>query len=315
MSAAEVHIAEPQAPKRAAEAAAVEAKRAKQQIVAGNVDLCKPEEQFRNYKDSARHELVSNHYRNMRTNQTLDFVKRMHEKYSFETPRAMMTIREAFTALETYVDSSDPDLGLPNLLHMLQTAEGIRKAGHPDWFQLVGLLHDMGKIMFLWGTPEDGQQGTADGPQWALGGDTWVVGCRLPDSMVFPEYNTLNPDMHDERLNTEYGIYEPHCGLNNLFFAYGHDEYMYQMLVGNNTTIPEEGLAMIRFHSAYPLHRENEYKHLLTESDEELLHWVREFNKFDLYTKDEHNDLDIEALWPYYQSLIDKYLGPGKLKW
>src|SRR3546814_15259086 len=123
----------------------------------------------------------------------------MHEKYSFETPRAMMTIREAFTELETYVDSSDPDLGLPNLLHMLQTAEGIRKAGHPDWFQLVGLLHDMGKIMFLWGTPEDGQQGTADGPQWALGGDTWIVGCRLPNSMVFPEYNSLNPDIPDDQ--------------------------------------------------------------------------------------------------------------------
>lgn len=247
--------------------------------------------------------------------QTLDFVKRMHEKYSFETPRAMMTIREAFAALETYVDSSDPDLGLPNLLHMLQTAEGIRKAGHPDWFQLVGLLHDMGKIMFLWGTPEDGQQGTADGPQWALGGDTWVVGCRLPDTMVFPEYNALNPDMHNEATNTEYGVYEPHCGLTNLYFAYGHDEYMYQMLVANNTSIPEEGLAMIRFHSAYPLHREGEYKHLMTERDEELLDWVREFNQFDLYTKDEHNELDIEEVWPYYQSLIDKYLGPGKLKW
>jgi inositol oxygenase len=48
---------------------------------------------------------------------------------------------------------------LPNLIHMLQTAEGIRKAGHPDWMQLVGLIHDMGKIMFLWGTPEDGQIG------------------------------------------------------------------------------------------------------------------------------------------------------------
>ena len=41
--------------------------------------------------------------------------------------------------------------------HMLQTAEAIRKAGHPDWFQLVGLLHDMGKIQYLWGAPEDGQ--------------------------------------------------------------------------------------------------------------------------------------------------------------
>jgi inositol oxygenase len=47
--------------------------------------------------------------------------------------------------------------------------------------------------------------------------------------------------------------------------------------------------------------------------DEKALEWVREFNKFDLYTK-AGDAPDPEALKPYYQSLIDKYL-PGKLKW
>ena len=60
----------------------------------------------------------------------------------------------------------------------------------------------MGKIMFLWGTEEDGQVGRSDGAQWALGGDTWVLGCRIPDTVVFPEYNALNPDMEDARYNT-----------------------------------------------------------------------------------------------------------------
>ena len=54
-----------------------------------------------------------------------------------------LTVREAFRKLEGYVDSSDPDSSFPNLEHMLQTAESIREAGHPDWFQLVGLIHDM----------------------------------------------------------------------------------------------------------------------------------------------------------------------------
>ena len=85
-----------------------------------------------------------------------------------------MTVREAFDLLENYVDCSDPDSTLPNKIHMFQTAEGIRKAGHPDWMQLMGLVHDVGKIMFLWGGREDGQEGTATGHQWALGGDTWV---------------------------------------------------------------------------------------------------------------------------------------------
>ena len=56
--------------------------------------------------------------------------------------------------------------------------------------------------MFLWGTAEDGQEGTAEGPQWALGGDTWVVGCKIPDCVVFPEFNNLNPDESNEIYNS-----------------------------------------------------------------------------------------------------------------
>ena len=44
------------------------------------------------------------------------------------------------------------------LLLLCCSAEAIRKAGEPEWFQLVGLLHDMGKIMFLWGNAVDGQE-------------------------------------------------------------------------------------------------------------------------------------------------------------
>ena len=144
----------------------------------------------------------------------------------------------------------------PNLLHLLQTAEGIRKANHPDWLQLVGLLHDMGKIMFLWGNGADGQDGySPTGKQWALGGDTFVVGCQIPnEAVILPQFNELNPDSHNPKYNTKYGMYEPHCGLDNLKFAWGHDEYMYRMLVANGTNIPQEGLDMIRYHSAYPWH-------------------------------------------------------------
>ena len=36
-----------------------------------------------------------------------------------------------------------------------------------DWFQLVGLIHDLGKIMAFY-----------DEPQWAVVGDTFPVGCK-----------------------------------------------------------------------------------------------------------------------------------------
>ena len=251
-------------------------------------------------------------------------------------------------------DTSDPDFELPNRWHLLQTAEAIRQAGHPDWFQLVGFLHDVGKIMFLWGTAADGQDANLanagvgnyahetsssknespaaasnnDIPrpagsfpqQWALGGDTFVLGCAIPDdAVVFPEFNHLNPDMHDPRYNTKYGMYLPSgVGLSNLLLAWGHDEYMYRMLVANNATIPLEGLDMIRYHSAYPLHDRGAYRHLLQlPADEERLEWVRQFNEFDLYTKDEFGveELDVSRLMPYYQGLLEKYGLGGALRW
>mmetsp|Transcript_27974 Transcript_27974/g.42655 ORF Transcript_27974/g.42655 Transcript_27974/m.42655 type:complete len:181 (+) Transcript_27974:277-819(+) len=154
--------------------------------------------------------------------------------------------------------------------------------------------------------------------QFALGGDTWVLGCQIPDVVVFPEFNKLNPDMSDERYNHMYGCYEPNCGLDNLMFAWGHDEYMYRMLVANNCTIPREGLDMVRYHSAYPMHDKGAYKHLLKAEDEERMEWIQVFNKFDLYTKDEENDIRedfIDDLWPYYRGLLEKYNLGEKLKW
>ena len=284
----------------------------------------KTEDEFRNYTDSSRQSVVENHYKQMRENQSVAFVKKMHQKYDFsKPPRAVMTVRDAFRKLESYVDSSDPDTKLPNFVHSIQTAEGIRADGKPDWFQLVGLLHDMGKIMFLWGNPEDGQVGTSTGPQWALGGDTWVVGCKIPDSVVFSEYNESNPDFNDPVFSTELGMYESSCGLNNLLFAYGHDEYMYQMLTANKCSLPAEALAMVRFHSAYPWHTAKEYKQFMNENDVIMMESVLEFNKYDLYTKkdddSEHLTFEqVESLWPYYQAIIDKYLPcdkEGGLTW
>merc|ERR1719401_2203450 len=107
-----------------------------------SVDPGKAVQEFRNYKDSDRHSIVELHYREMRKNQTVEYVERMYDKYH-KFDHAKMTISEAFVALEGYVDSSDPDTELPNLIHMLQTAEAIRAKGYPDWMQLTGLLHDM----------------------------------------------------------------------------------------------------------------------------------------------------------------------------
>jgi len=185
-----------------------------------------PAHQFRNYKGtdaapSSPDAGVYQHYRQMRTRQCVDFSARVGPSvYSFRNRR--MSIRDAFDALRSFVDRSDPDTLLPNQIHMLQAAEAARAAGEPDWMIVTALIHDMGKAMFLWGDPSEGFSGLADGDQSCLGGDTWVLGCAIPQSAVFPDLNALNPDAAHPIYGTEQGCYKDGCGMMSLDYAVGH---------------------------------------------------------------------------------------------
>lgn len=98
-----------------------------------------------------------------------------------------------------------------------------------------------------------------------------------------------------------------------MLLSWGHDEYMYRVLKNHKECrIPEEGLYCIRMHSLYPYHTGGDYQYLCNEKDHRMLPWIKEFNRFDLYTKSDELP-DIDALMPYYQSLCDKYL-PGLIK-
>lgn len=239
----------------------------------------------------------------MHTYQTVESV-RARRGFWCKFDKFELTIMEALEKLNALVDESDPDVDIPNAIHAFQTAERIRKV-YPDddWFQLTGLIHDLGKIMALYGEP-----------QWAVVGDTFPLGCEFADTIVYRDTSfLLNPDLEDERYNTKCGIYEPNCGLDNVQMSWGHDEYMYQVLKNHPTcTLPEEGLYMIRFHSFYPWHTGGDYQHLCNQKDMDMLPWIREFNKFDLYTKSDEYP-KVEELITYYQSLCDKYI-PGKIK-
>ncbi len=268
------------------------------------------EKTFRNYEELDANATVRQHYRKMRTNQTLDYVQRMEKKYlAFDKP---MDVWEAVTHLNDLVDVSDPDLNLPNVQHLIQSAEGIRADNRPDWMQLVGMIHDLGKVIFLWGSDEDG---TSHNEQWGMVGDVFVVGCKLPESCVYPEYNSLNSDMHDPRYNTPNGIYEEGCGLDNLTLAWGHDEYLYRVLENHkDNTLPEAGMAMVRYHSFYPWHTGGSYTHLLNDKDSQCLEWIRDFNKYDLYTKSQ-TIYDLDEIRDYYMPIAEKYLGTGPIFW
>lgn len=246
---------------------------------------------FRNYDNPAR-DTVREFYRMNHTHQTYDFVQQ--KKAEFLTlNRKAMPLWEAVEFLNTLVDDSDPDIDLDQTQHLMQTSEAIRADGHPDWFVLTGFLHDMGKVLCLFGEP-----------QWAVVGDTFPVGCRHSDKIVYPEFFKDNLDYYDERYNTTYGVYEPGCGLDNVHMSWGHDEYLYHIV---KDYMPEPALYMIRYHSFYAQHRENAYTHLMNTHDQKMFKWVQAFNPYDLYSKSP-TPPDVNALRPYYEDLAAKYL-------
>jgi len=161
------------------------------------------------------------------------------------------------------------------------------------------------------------EDGTSTAQQWSVVGDTWIVGCAMPESMIYPELNAESPDaMHLDR-TSELGIYERGCGLDATLCAFGHDEYMYQVLAQNEgVRLPREALYVIRYHSLYPWHDADCYTALEDDFDRAAKGWVRLFNQHDLYTKEArtYTEAEMAEMRMYYSGLIAKYL-PEELDW
>ena len=156
------------------------------------------------------------------------------------------------------------------------------------------------------------------------------MGCKFSDKIIYPETFKYNPDTYDAVYSTEYGIYKPHCGLDNVMLSWGHDEvrrtarslaglplipllinvnqYLYNVFK-DQSSLPAEALAMIRYHSFYPWHREGAYSHLTNDKDARILAAVQAFNPYDLYSKSDE-PCDPVKLRPYYERLISKFFPP-----
>jgi inositol oxygenase len=252
---------------------------------------------FRDYSKDTR-DGVKEFYRQNHELQTVQFNQAIREKYLPPKTR-QMGIWEAMDFLNQLVDDSDPDIELPQIAHAMQTAEAIRADGHPDWFILTGLIHDMGKVLCLF-----------DEPQWAVTGDTFPVGCAWSSKIVYPEFFGQNPDADVPEYQTRCGVYEEGCGLDKVLMSWGHDEYLYQVV---KPYVPVESQYMIRFHSFYAAHREGEYDWLMNDLDRDMFRWVRAFNQYDLYTKSDVPP-DVVGLTPYYHELVAKFF-PDTLWW
>lgn len=99
-------------------------------------------------------------------------------------------------------------------------------------------------------------------PQWAVVGDSFPVGCAFDESNVHHkvwfhsiqsnsinsliyrtqslnfvclvdelQYFKQNPDFGNPKYNTKLGVYSEGCGLGNVLMSWGHDDYMYLVIV------------------------------------------------------------------------------------
>jgi len=259
-------------------------------------------EPLRTYKEaSPQHSF----YRDMHKNQTYNYALLKQLEYGEFGKRCRMTLKDALSMMDRFVDPSDPDLiSTPNLVHAYQTAERIRrKYPHNYELQLCGLIHDVGKILFAFGEPA-----------WAVVGDTYPLGCAFQKSIVY--YDTMggNPDRDVPEYCTKLGVYPRGCGMRNLTMAFGHDEYLYLVLRHNrNHKLSERYWNIIKFHSFYPWHTGKDYRYFMDESDKSLLTDLIAFNEFDLYSKEDSTDIS-RSVKKYYDDLLDYYF-PEKLEW
>ncbi|KAH7651229.1 Inositol oxygenase protein [Dioscorea alata] len=257
---------------------------------------------FRDYeKQSQRKAAVEEFYRINHLNQTYEFAKKKKEEYG-KLSKAEMSIWECCELLNEFVDESDPDLDEPQIEHLLQTAEAIRR-DYPDhdWLHLTALIHDLGKVLL--------HSSFGGEPQWCVVGDTFPLGCAFDESIVHHQFFKENPDYKNPVYKTKLGIYSENCGLDKVTMSWGHDEYMYLVMKENMTTLPPAALFIVRFHSFYSLHRSGAYTYLMDDDDKEMLKWLQIFNKYDLYSKSKVR-VDVEKVKPYYMSLFNKVHQP-----
>eukprot|EP00775_Hariotina_reticulata_P013073 gene13073-13200_t len=264
--------------------------------------------------------------------QTLEFAKRQAQAFA-ELDKAELGVWEALELLNgmreyesalvagtqqgavAHGASGGPDEPLtpdmPMKEHALQVAE-LCRLSFPDkpWMALVGLLHGLGKLL---AHPRWKSQ-----PQWAVAGESFPVGCRFAPQISHSEFLSANPDRRRRTYSTALGVYQEHCGLRNVYMSWGAPEYLYMLLVLNQTELPEEALFMIRYQRCAAITRPGgAYRQLMSDADRALLPLLAAFQNLITYRRVQlpPEALQGEQLLEYYDRLIETYLGEERLFW
>jgi inositol oxygenase len=221
------------------------------------------------------------HYRKSWKFQTYDYVMGMRSRFlTFSLGRA--TLFQALNWIHQFPASpfhswsqGEEESGASLRTLSFVMAETARDEGFPDWVQLVALFHELGEaVKVLDPATKDMAESVYD---WTISSRSRVVGCKVPDCASFQEFRHLNTDEDDLRYNSDVGAYSHNCGLDNVYLMWSGCEYTYHLLK-HNGSLPEEGLAMIRYFLLGDWHEQNQYRAITNEDDEDILPFVSEFD-------------------------------------
>lgn len=182
--------------------------------------------------------------------------------------------------------------------------------------------HDLGRIVSVFDNSTiKNELHTLD---WTLSKSIVVVGLSPPPFAKYVDYfSRLNSDC--QAYNSKLGIYTEHCGLRNVMLSWSASEYLYYRLRITKTSIPEEGLAMIRYHHLKDWHSNKKqnyyYQRLTDEVDEDMKPFVSEFERLLSHAKRtfsrDFSDEECNRLWEqFYHPICNKYdIDDKELQW
>lgn len=210
-------------------------------------------------------------YSALYSGQTVRYCEARRREYS-RLVGGHATVLRSLRALDGVHDPSDPDTSLPNSEHAYQAARRARALRPYDTsLQVAALVHDIGKVLFSHGHAA-----------WEVVGDTFVLGEPLPRSAPCYELAPRRVRHPPPAAANRDG-----CGLDAVVVSWGHDEYMFRVLMQNAHlhTLPQRYCDAIRYHSLYPWHSAGAYRRLMGPGDAETLELVTALNQCDLYSK------------------------------
>ena len=259
------------------------------------------------------------HHRRTWAIQTFEYVTTMRQRY-LTFGLTHMSFKDALDLVKTvpcHEFNIEPDGVTTGSLRTLSylSAEAARNAGQPDWVQFVALLHLLGGAVNI----IEGASNPAF--DWTIPSSSHVIGCPAPSRASWSDFRYLNPDeQRGSYSSSPQGMYQLHCGLEQVLMTWTGPEYMYHLMQHNDVVVPEEGLAMLRYFTLLDWHTNNEYQHLANDNDRDMRPFVAEFNNIRLEAQVsctmELTDHECDRLWDdHYQYVVAKYCGQDTVCW